>query len=121
MVGTAFKASPGEDKYRVVYSDYQRLELEKEFQANRFITIRRKSELASHLGLSERQVKIWFQNRRAKERKVNKKMQQQQQQQQQQPRVSSASPEISSGMPTHSNGANVVSSSSLLSGGVPLH
>ncbi|XP_078719528.1 homeobox protein CDX-1-like [Lampetra fluviatilis] len=43
------------DKYRVVYSDYQRLELEKEFQANRFITIRRKSELASHLGLSERQ------------------------------------------------------------------
>uniref|UniRef100_A0A8C4QAX9 Caudal type homeobox 1 b n=1 Tax=Eptatretus burgeri TaxID=7764 RepID=A0A8C4QAX9_EPTBU len=44
------------DKYRVVYSDYQRLELEKEFQANRFITIRRKSELATHLSLSERQV-----------------------------------------------------------------
>ncbi|XP_063868503.1 homeobox protein CDX-1-like [Scylla paramamosain] len=61
------------DKYRVVYSDHQRLELEKEFHYSRYITIRRKSELASMLGLSERQVKIWFQNRRAKERKQMKK------------------------------------------------
>ncbi|XP_004402867.1 PREDICTED: homeobox protein CDX-1 [Odobenus rosmarus divergens] len=65
------------DKYRVVYTDHQRLELEKEFHYSRYITIRRKSELAANLGLTERQVKIWFQNRRAKERKVNKKRQQQ--------------------------------------------
>uniref|UniRef100_A0A4X1T709 Homeobox domain-containing protein n=1 Tax=Sus scrofa TaxID=9823 RepID=A0A4X1T709_PIG len=63
------------DKYRVVYTDHQRLELEKEFHYSRYITIRRKSELAANLGLTERQVKIWFQNRRAKERKVNKKQQ----------------------------------------------
>ncbi len=44
------------DKYRVVYSDHQRLELEKEFHYSRYITIRRKSELAQGLGLSERQV-----------------------------------------------------------------
>ncbi|XP_063237169.1 homeobox protein CHOX-CAD [Bacillus rossius redtenbacheri] len=61
------------DKYRVVYSDHQRLELEKEFHYSRYITIRRKAELAANLGLSERQVKIWFQNRRAKERKQTKK------------------------------------------------
>ena len=61
------------DKYRVVYSDTQRLELEKEFHFSRYITIRRKSELATMLGLSERQVKIWFQNRRAKDRKQGKK------------------------------------------------
>ncbi|KAK2112630.1 Homeobox protein CDX-2 [Saguinus oedipus] len=73
------------DKYRVVYTDHQRLELEKEFHYSRYITIRRKAELAATLGLSERQVKIWFQNRRAKERKINKKKLQQQQQQQPQP------------------------------------
>ncbi|KAH8350738.1 hypothetical protein KR084_006105 [Drosophila pseudotakahashii] len=61
------------DKYRVVYTDFQRLELEKEYCTSRYITIRRKSELAQTLSLSERQVKIWFQNRRAKERKQNKK------------------------------------------------
>ncbi|XP_069628566.1 homeobox protein CDX-1 [Haliaeetus albicilla] len=68
------------DKYRVVYTDHQRLELEKEFHYSRYITIRRKAELAAALGLTERQVKIWFQNRRAKERKVNKKKMQQQSQ-----------------------------------------
>ncbi|XP_030252222.1 homeobox protein CDX-1a [Sparus aurata] len=61
------------DKYRVVYTDQQRLELEREFQHNRYITMRRKTELSVELGLSERQVKIWFQNRRAKERKINRK------------------------------------------------
>ncbi|XP_069962671.1 homeotic protein caudal isoform X2 [Bactrocera oleae] len=61
------------DKYRVVYNDFQRLELEKEYCTSRYITIRRKTELAQILSLSERQVKIWFQNRRAKERKQNKK------------------------------------------------
>ncbi|CAG5111646.1 Oidioi.mRNA.OKI2018_I69.chr2.g5927.t1.cds [Oikopleura dioica] len=61
------------DKYRVVYSNYQRVELEKEYNFNKYITIRRKVELSKMLDLSERQVKIWFQNRRAKERKmVNK-------------------------------------------------
>ncbi|XP_004696779.1 homeobox protein CDX-1 [Echinops telfairi] len=80
------------DKYRVVYTDHQRLELEKEFHYSRYITIRRKSELALNLGLTERQVKIWFQNRRAKERKVNKKKQQQQEQQQQQPPQQSLPP-----------------------------
>lgn len=57
----------------MVYTDHQRVELEKEFYYSRYITIRRKAELANNLGLSERQVKIWFQNRRAKERKQVKK------------------------------------------------
>lgn len=45
------------DKYRVVYTDHQRQELEKEFQYNRYISMRRKSELSMSLNLSERQVR----------------------------------------------------------------
>lgn len=45
------------DKYRVVYTDKQRLELEKEFQYNHYITMRKKSELSATLALSERQVR----------------------------------------------------------------
>ncbi len=41
----------------MVYSDHQRLELEKEFHYSRYITIRRKSELAQALNLTERQVR----------------------------------------------------------------
>lgn len=40
-----------------MYTDHQRLELEKEFHYSRYITIRRKAELAATLGLSERQVR----------------------------------------------------------------
>ncbi|VDO46163.1 unnamed protein product [Onchocerca flexuosa] len=51
------------EKYRMVYSDYQRLELEKEFRTSQFINSERKSQLSSELQLTERQIKIWFQNR----------------------------------------------------------
>lgn len=62
------------DKYRMVYSDYQRLELEKEFHTSNFITSDRKSQLSTMLSLTERQIKIWFQNRRAKERRDKQKV-----------------------------------------------
>ncbi|VDM92281.1 unnamed protein product [Litomosoides sigmodontis] len=51
------------EKYRMVYTDYQRLELEKEFRTSQFINSERKSQLSSELQLTERQIKIWFQNR----------------------------------------------------------
>uniref|UniRef100_A0A182MFD6 Homeobox protein engrailed-like n=1 Tax=Anopheles culicifacies TaxID=139723 RepID=A0A182MFD6_9DIPT len=63
------KGESEEKRPRTAFSNAQLQRLKNEFNENRYLTEKRRQTLSAELGLNEAQIKIWFQNKRAKIKK----------------------------------------------------
>ncbi|XP_063911942.1 homeobox protein Hox-A7-like [Zophobas morio] len=66
------RATPNGKRARTAYTSAQLVELEREFHRSKYLCRPRRIQMAQNLSLTERQIKIWFQNRRMKFKKEEK-------------------------------------------------
>ncbi|XP_006748915.1 homeobox protein DLX-4 [Leptonychotes weddellii] len=59
-------------KPRTIYSSLQLQHLNQRFQHTQYLALPERAQLAAQLGLTQTQVKIWFQNKRSKYKKLLK-------------------------------------------------
>ena len=69
--GNSSGGSVDDKRPRTAFTSEQLGRLKREFNDNKYLTEERRSYLARELGLNESQVKIWFQNKRAKMKKAS--------------------------------------------------
>ncbi|KAH8393290.1 hypothetical protein KR215_002369 [Drosophila sulfurigaster] len=67
--GSGCSGVPEDKRPRTAFSGTQLARLKHEFNENRYLTEKRRQQLSGELGLNEAQIKIWFQNKRAKLKK----------------------------------------------------